>query len=45
VGEALANRLGPLQPTSIGVALLSDDPLSTIAPAAEALAIAARKLR
>jgi hypothetical protein len=34
-----------LQPTSIGVALLSDDPLGTIAPAAEALAIAARKLR
>jgi 5,10-methylenetetrahydromethanopterin reductase len=45
VGNELAARLGPLQPASIGVALLTDDPLSTLQPAATALAIAARKLR
>ncbi len=45
VGATLAQRLAPLEPTSIGVALLSDDPLGTIGPAAEALAIAARMLR
>ena len=44
VGAALAERLGPLQPTSIGVALLTDDPLGTLEPAAKALAIAAREI-
>jgi len=44
VGHALAERLGPLQPTSIGVALLTDDPLGTLEPAARALGIAAREI-
>jgi 5,10-methylenetetrahydromethanopterin reductase len=44
VGAALAERLGPLQPTSIGVALLTDDPLGTLEPAAKALSIAAREM-
>jgi 5,10-methylenetetrahydromethanopterin reductase len=44
VGRELAQRLRPLQPLSIGVALLTDDPLATLEPAAQALAIAAREL-
>ena len=44
VGAALAERLGPLRPTSIGVALLADDPLGTLEPAAKALSIAAREI-
>jgi 5,10-methylenetetrahydromethanopterin reductase len=41
VGLALAASLRPLQPSSIGIALLSEDPLSALAPAAEALSVAA----
>ena len=44
VGHELAQRVRPLQPASIGVALLTDDPLQTLEPAAEALAVAAREL-
>lgn len=44
VGSQLASRVRPLQPWSIGVALLTDDPLTTLEPAAEALAVAAREL-
>jgi 5,10-methylenetetrahydromethanopterin reductase len=44
VGSALAERLAPLRPTSIGVALLTDDPLGAIEPAAKALALAARRM-
>jgi 5,10-methylenetetrahydromethanopterin reductase len=44
VGKELAQRVRPLQPWSVGVALLTDNPLKTIEPAAEALAIAAREL-
>jgi 5,10-methylenetetrahydromethanopterin reductase len=44
VGHELAQRLRPLQPASIGVALLTDDPLGTLEPAATALAIAAREI-
>jgi 5,10-methylenetetrahydromethanopterin reductase len=44
VGHALATRLGPLGPQSIGIALLAEDPLAVLESAAEALAIAAREL-
>ena len=40
VGLALAARLRPLRPSSIGIALLSEDPLGALAPAAEALSVA-----
>jgi 5,10-methylenetetrahydromethanopterin reductase len=43
-GRELANRVRPLQPASIGVALLTDDPLRTLEAAAEALNVAAREL-
>jgi 5,10-methylenetetrahydromethanopterin reductase len=44
VGHALATRFGPLRPQSIGIALLAEDPLSVLEPAAEALAFAAREM-
>jgi hypothetical protein len=44
VGRQLVERVRALQPWSIGVALLTDDPLKTLEPAAEALLIAAREL-
>lgn len=44
VGHALAERFGPLEPRSIGIALLAEDPMSVLQPAAEALAIAAREI-
>jgi len=44
VGRELAKRVRPLQPASVGVALLTDDPLRTLEPAAEALAVAVREL-
>jgi 5,10-methylenetetrahydromethanopterin reductase len=44
VGHALATRVRPLRPHSIGIALLADDPQSVVEPAAAALGIAARDL-
>jgi len=44
VGHVLAGCFAPLAPQSIGIALLAEDPLSVLAPAAEALAIAAREM-
>jgi 5,10-methylenetetrahydromethanopterin reductase len=44
VGHALAARLGPLRPTSIGITLLAIDPMRDLEPAATALKIAAREL-
>jgi hypothetical protein len=44
VGRALAERVRALQPSSIGVALLTDDPLRTVEAAAQALDVAAREL-
>ena len=44
VGLALAMRFRPLHPQSIGIALLAEDPLTVLEPAAAALAIAAREL-
>ncbi len=40
VGHQLAERTRPLGPWSVGVALLTDDPLRTLEPAAEALRVA-----
>jgi 5,10-methylenetetrahydromethanopterin reductase len=44
VGRELAKRVRPLEPSSIGVALLTDDPLRTLEAASQALTIAAREL-
>jgi 5,10-methylenetetrahydromethanopterin reductase len=44
VGRGLAERFRPLHPTSIGVALLAEDPLSVLDSAANALSVAAREL-
>jgi 5,10-methylenetetrahydromethanopterin reductase len=44
VGRAIAQRCQGLPATSIGVALLTDDPLGAVAPAAEALKLAAQEL-
>jgi 5,10-methylenetetrahydromethanopterin reductase len=44
VGKELARRVRPLGPATIGVALLTDDPLRTLEAASQALAIAAREL-
>src|SRR5262249_9177991 len=44
VGKELARRVRPLQPWSVGVALLTDDPPRTVELAAEALAVAPREL-
>ena len=44
VGQALASRFRPLHPQSIGIALLAEDPLTVLEPAAAALAFAARQL-
>jgi 5,10-methylenetetrahydromethanopterin reductase len=40
VGRQVAERLRGLRPSSVGIALLTDDPLSTIEPAAAALSVA-----
>jgi 5,10-methylenetetrahydromethanopterin reductase len=45
VGHALAERFRPLNPRSVGIALLAKDPRSVLEPAAAALAIAAAELR
>ena len=44
VGNCLAERFRPLRPTSIGVALLADDPLSVLERAAAALSVAAHAM-
>ena len=44
VGHGIAARLRGLEPTSIGLALLTNDPLGTLEPAATALAVARREL-
>jgi 5,10-methylenetetrahydromethanopterin reductase len=44
VGHSLAERFRPLGATSIGVALLAEDPLSVLEPAAAALSVAAHEL-
>jgi 5,10-methylenetetrahydromethanopterin reductase len=44
VGRRLADELGPLRPTSVGIALLTDDPLAALEPVAVALAVAARRI-
>ena len=44
VGHDIAARLRGLEPTSIGLALLTSDPLWTLEPAATALAVARREL-
>jgi 5,10-methylenetetrahydromethanopterin reductase len=43
VGRRLAAELAPLRPTSIGLTLLTTDPLATLEPAAAALAAARRE--
>jgi 5,10-methylenetetrahydromethanopterin reductase len=44
VGRSMALRLRGLQPSSIGLALLTEDPLGTLEPAAAALAVARQEL-
>jgi 5,10-methylenetetrahydromethanopterin reductase len=44
VGHGVARRIRGLEPTSIGLALLTDDPLGTLEPAATALAVARQDL-
>ncbi|HLZ28328.1 MAG TPA: LLM class flavin-dependent oxidoreductase [Chloroflexota bacterium] len=44
VGRALAARWRALHPQSVGIALLAEDPLAALEPAAEALATVAREI-
>ena len=44
VGHELGTRFRRVSPQSIGIAVLAEDPLAVLEPAAEALAIAVREL-